>query len=84
MAGQVARDQYPSWVQAAVWGLPNRPVAWAVVWMCTAAAIGCVAYAFLAPNPHFFVGASLFLSALWYWLAIRWVDRHGSWERQNG
>lgn len=30
--------------------------------------------------PLFFTGALFVYSALAYWLAIRWIDRHGSWH----
>jgi hypothetical protein len=42
-----------------------------------ALAAGCVIYGFR--DRRFFYGAGFLISALMYWLSIRWVDRHGSW-----
>jgi hypothetical protein len=30
-------------------------------------------------SPVFFYGISFCLSALWYWAALRWVDKHDAW-----
>jgi hypothetical protein len=69
--------QRPSWVLLAVWGLPTRASVWAFVWLSLALAIGCVVYGFW--NPIFFFGALLVFSALWYYAAIRWIDRNDRW-----
>ena len=58
-------------------GLRSRGAAWGFFWLCIIIAAGCVAYGFF--NPVFFTGAILVLPALWYYLAIRWVDEHSQW-----
>ncbi|HEY0070885.1 MAG TPA: hypothetical protein VGE04_13040 [Chloroflexia bacterium] len=61
-------------------GLRSRGAAWAFFWISIVIAVGCIAYEFVYPS--FFIGAiALFvlLAALWYYLAIRWVDQHSRW-----
>jgi len=50
-----------------------------------ALAVGCIAYGFV--DQRFFMGVlmavgavTMAAAALWYYLAIRWVDRHGRWR----
>jgi hypothetical protein len=81
MADRVPREQYPWWVKFGLWGVPSRTGAWAFVGLSVLLAVGCVAYAVLANDPRLYVGLLFLLAALAYWLAIRWVDRHGSWDR---
>jgi hypothetical protein len=73
----VDRSTWPLMVRLGLMGLRTRGAAWAFFWLSIAIAVGCVAYGFF--NPYFFIGASLVLPALWYYLAIRWVDEHSQW-----
>ena len=80
-APQTGDDQEkkrPLWVRVGLWGLPNRASAWAFVWLSIVIAAGCVAYGFV--DWRFFSGGVMVLAALWYYLSIRWVDRHGRWS----
>jgi hypothetical protein len=77
MAGPVPRASYPWWVKLSMWGVPGRAGLWAFVALSVALAGGCVVYGFW--EKRFFLGIGFLLSALMYWLSIRWVDRHGSW-----
>jgi hypothetical protein len=77
MAKRVARSDFPLWVKLSIWGVPGRAGLWAFVALSIAAAAACVVYGFW--DPRFFFGAGFLLSALMYWLSIRWIDRHGSW-----
>jgi hypothetical protein len=67
----------PLWVKIGLWGLPRRASALFFFWLSIAITLGCVAYGFV--NPRWFLGSGLILAALWYYLCIRWVDRHGEW-----
>ena len=78
MAKRVPRSDYPWWVKLSMWGVPGRAGLWAFVALSVAAAVGCVVYGFW--DQRFFFGVGFLLSALMYWLSIRWVDRHGSWS----
>lgn len=77
MADRVRREDYPLWVKIAILGVPGRGGMWAFVVLSLILAAACVACGFL--DPVFFFGALFIVSALWYLLAIRWVDAHGSW-----
>jgi signal peptidase I len=46
-------------------------------WLSILLAAASAVYGFW--DPRFFLGTLLLLAALYYWLAIRWVDRHGGW-----
>ena len=72
------RKDYPWWVKASMLGVPGRGGLWAFVVLSLAAAAACVAYGFW--DRRFFIGGFFIFAALPYWLTIRWVDRHGSWE----
>lgn len=71
------RSRWPLMVRLGLSGIPNRGAAWGFCALSVAAALACIAYGFI--NRWFFAGALLLLAALWYALAIRWVDRHGQW-----
>jgi hypothetical protein len=77
MGEDVSATRRPLWVRIGLWGLPTRRSAWVFVWLSFAIAIGCVAYGFV--DRRFSVGGLMTLAALWYYLAIRWVDQHGGW-----
>ena len=62
----------PFWVAVGLWGLKTRLVAWAFVVLSILLATGLMMY-------WSWQGAFFYLAALWYFLAIRWVDKNGSW-----
>jgi hypothetical protein len=74
---RVQREDYPWWVKVAIWGLPSRAGVWVCVWLSVLLALACGIYGFW--DRRFFAGLLWLLAGLWYWLAIRWVDRNGSW-----
>jgi hypothetical protein len=80
MTDRIPRKDYPWWVKTSMLGVPGRGGLWVFVALSLAAAAGCVAYGFR--DARFFAGALFVLAALPYWLTIRWVDRHGSWEEE--
>jgi len=67
----------PWWVRFGLAGAPTRRLAWACCWISLLIAVFCIVYGFR--NRLFWPGGLFILSALGYWLAIRWVDRHGTW-----
>lgn len=71
------QNDRPAWVKLALWGLPNRTAAVGFLWLSVALSAGCVAYGFV--DRRYFIGAFMIIAALWYYLAIRWVDRQGHW-----
>jgi len=74
----VDRRDWPVLVRAGLWSIPNRASAWAFVWIALALAAAGIAYGFV--NPIGFVGGLFVFASLWYYLSIRWVDRHGGWD----
>ncbi|HHM12898.1 MAG TPA: hypothetical protein ENJ16_05045 [Planctomycetaceae bacterium] len=72
------RSTWPLMVRLGLWGVRSRKSAWAFFWLSVAIAIACVAYGFV--NPRFFAGGVMLLAAVWYLLAIRWVDTNGEWS----
>lgn len=71
------RGRWPVLVRMGLWGISSRGAAWVFFWLSLAIAVGCEAYGFVERRA--FLGGLLAFAALWYYLAIRWVDRHGSW-----
>jgi hypothetical protein len=74
----VDRREWPLWVSIALWGLSTRASAWLFFWLSILIAAGSLAYSLI--DARFTLGGLLVLAALWYYLAIRWVDRHSSWH----
>jgi hypothetical protein len=71
-------EKRPLWVRIGLWGLPNRASVWAFFWLSLVLAVASVAYGFV--DRRFFAGALLVIAAWWYYLSIRWVDKHGNWH----
>jgi hypothetical protein len=67
----------PLWVKMGVWGLPNRASVWAFFWLSLILAGVCLVYSFW--NIRALGGGLFLLAALWYYLTIRWIDRHDHW-----
>jgi hypothetical protein len=75
----VDRSKWPILVRLSLLGLPNRPSAWAFVWLSVAVAIGSVAWGVFV-NPRALGGGAVVFAALAYYGAIRWVDQHDRWS----
>ena len=73
-----AREDWPPLVRVGLWGLGSRGSAWVFFWGCIVIGAICSIYGF--SDRRFFQGSGLLLAALWYYLAIRWVDRNGRWN----
>ena len=78
MEERVPRANYPWWVKLSLWGVPGRGGLWAYVVLSLVLAAGCVILGLR--NPRFFAGGAFVLGALPYWMSIRWIDKHGSWD----
>ena len=78
MEGRVPRANYPWWVKVGLWGVPGRGGLWAYVVICLFAGVASIAFGFR--DSRFSIGGLFALGALPYWLTIRWMDRHGSWN----
>ncbi|HBB94532.1 MAG TPA: hypothetical protein DC054_04010 [Blastocatellia bacterium] len=65
-------EERPFWVAVGLWGLKTRAVAWAFVVLSILVATGSIIY-------WSWLGAIMYLAAVWYFLAIRWVDENSAW-----
>ena len=80
---------YPWWVKLCMIGARSRRAMVAYMWLSAAAAVLLVGLAVInagtlraSTATILWVGAAaLALAVPWYWLAIRWIDSHGSWDR---
>lgn len=73
----LAAPKRPTWVRLGLWGIYTRHAAMSFVWVSLALAVGSGVYGIF--NPWGFFGLGLAFSALWYWQAIKWVDRNDRW-----
>jgi hypothetical protein len=76
--GAVSTAPRPFWVHLTLFGLGSRGMAWTMVWLCLALGLAGALYGFVDPRGWYAV--AFLAAALPYWLAIRWVDRHGRWD----
>ena len=82
MAGRLPRDQWPWWVKVGLIGSPSRKAMWAWVAASIVFGVAAAAYGLTSDRLHYTIGGAIGggVAALMYWLTIRWIDRHGSWE----
>jgi hypothetical protein len=85
------RRAYPWWVRVSLFGSRTRSQVMTWCWLCLVFCPVCLGIgiwlhgespAFRIPS-YMFIGAGVgFIpAAALYWLAARWVDRHGNWPR---
>lgn len=71
----------PWWVRLCLWGASRRWHIWFWFWFSVALAGGLPLIAILDSRLRIlWFGVALLLSALWYWDAIRWMNRHQRWQ----
>lgn len=63
----------PILVSLGLWAIHKRGIALTYMWLCIAAAVVSAWFSFLP-------GTGLLLAALWYWYAVRWMDKNQGWE----
>jgi hypothetical protein len=69
----------PWWVAIGLWGVPTRTAALVYLYISLGLTVASIAAGFVFPL--YWGGCLLIFAAMWYWLAIRWVDQHGGWGR---
>ena len=72
-----SRDEWPVMVHIALLGITSRSLAWAFFWMTVALGSMFIICAFF--DLRFLIGCGFYLAAIWYYLAIEWVDKNGEW-----
>ena len=70
------KDNMPSWVYWGLWGIKTKKVALAFAIISQVIALIVVLIGIYVED--FFLIAFI-LVPLWYWLAIKWVDKNSSW-----
>ena len=73
----VDRTRWPAWVRVGLWGIATRRAAYGFFGVSLLLSIASAVGGFVWPV--LFTGGLLVIAALWYLLAIRWVDQHGGW-----
>jgi hypothetical protein len=61
-------------VRVALMGIRRKQTAWTYCLLCIAAAVVFAAFGI-------WEGMVMLLAAAWYWIAIRWHERHGGWVK---
>ncbi|MEX1041168.1 MAG: hypothetical protein WDZ51_11080 [Pirellulaceae bacterium] len=72
------RADWPPIVRVGLYGLTSRNSAWTWFWVSVIFAVGSIAYGLV--NPFALFGGVFLFASLWYYLSIRWVDRHSTWD----
>ncbi len=72
-------EGFPLMVTIGLLGINSRKVALAYFWFSNLLSLVSLVLGFM--NPMFFIGTLFLMSSLWYWLCIKWVDRHSRWEK---
>jgi hypothetical protein len=72
------RQSWPAWVRIGLWGVMTRSSAWTFFWLAVALCVACVGLGFV--DWRFWIAGAIGpFAALWYYLAIQWVDSNSSW-----
>ena len=67
----------PAFVRFALWGVPGRSAASGFMWASFLAAAICGVASLWYPIVR--PGWLMLFAGVWYWQAIRWVDKHEQW-----
>jgi hypothetical protein len=73
-------EKMPKLVYWALKCINDRKVAMIYFKISAALSLVIFAAALVAQNYHLVI---IFLSPLWYWKAIKWVDNNGTWEIED-
>jgi hypothetical protein len=84
MNEHVPKDRYPWWVRFALFGFGRHSRRSLWIWALISIALAGVLVAFgLWADVPFLAVVGLIggiLGGAQYWLTIRWIDQHGSWQ----
>ena len=82
-------DHTPLWVSLAWASVPSRKMAMWIIASCGLFAIYCVPWVMYSPNPlvakvfllnDWWWFTSMIPLTIWYWLSLKWVDKHDAWD----
>lgn len=85
------KDNTPMWVFLAFSSINTRKGALILIWACVIFTLYCVPWPLFFPEPEwlkkvFLIDdwswlAMMVPMVLWYFFAMRWVDKHDEWEK---
>jgi hypothetical protein len=61
-----------------LWGVPNRQIAWTCCGLSIVVSLASIGYGMVKPIA--FLGGFFAIAAAWYYLTIRWVNKHDGWR----
>lgn len=70
---------FPLYVTIGLLMIYSKKTALIYFWLCMFLSTISAVLGFF--NTIYFWGLGFLLSALWYWLCIKWVDKNSSWEK---
>lgn len=68
----------PLWVTLGLANISTRKGALILFWTCFAFSVACIPLSYYLEDWSW--AAVMFPCSLWYWLCIRWMDRHAGWS----
>ena len=72
------KENMPALVYLGLWGINSRRTAMAFLWVCVVVGVVGIIGAFIYPKLLLLTVS--FLSAAWFWYAIRWADKNAAWK----
>ncbi|MEQ1637338.1 MAG: hypothetical protein ABL903_11650 [Methylococcales bacterium] len=87
----IKSDTMPMWVFLAFSSINTRKAALILIWSCLIFTLYCIPWVAIIPPNNAWI-SKLFLiddwswfammlpMSLWYWLSLKWVDKHIGWE----
>jgi hypothetical protein len=82
-------DNTPLWVSLAWASVPTRKIALWLIASCVVFALYCVPWVKFSAHPtvaklflidDWWWSAPMIPLIIWYWLSLKWVDKHNAWE----
>jgi hypothetical protein len=82
-------DNTPLWVSLAWDSVPTRKIAMWIITSCVVFALYCVPWVKFSAHPtveklflidDWWWSAPMIPLIIWYWISLKWVDKHNAWE----
>ena len=68
----------PLWVFLGLMNIETRKGGMILVWACLAIAFICIPVSYYFDDWSY--AAMMFAITPWYWLSVKWVDKHSAWD----
>lgn len=76
----VDRSDWPWLVRIGLWSVHSAAMAWFYLCLSLVIAVVCGVLGAVI-DPIAYAGVPMVLAALWYFVSIQWVNRHGQWGK---